>query len=167
LLACLNTLSHVEWPSSPEYGKTTFNIGTIHGGAASNIVAGRFSVKFLLTQANASAGIAIRVAGDLDQTLDVVRAAVEKHPGVIMTIDHAMGPIPLDHDVEGFETIIVSYFTVHIPFEISNAKDVAHLHGDFKRYLYGPGRYSFSNPYVAMVADGWQYLHRSWTQRIR
>jgi Peptidase dimerisation domain len=44
LISCLNSLLEVDWPSSPKFGKTTFNIGTISGGAASNIVPG-FSLK--------------------------------------------------------------------------------------------------------------------------
>ena len=40
LISCLNSLLKVDWPSSSKFGKTTFNIGTISGGAAANIVPG-------------------------------------------------------------------------------------------------------------------------------
>jgi acetylornithine deacetylase len=40
LIAALNSLLAIDWPSSPKFGKTTFNIGTINGGAAHNIVPG-------------------------------------------------------------------------------------------------------------------------------
>jgi acetylornithine deacetylase len=41
LISCLDSLLKVDWPSSSDFGKTTFNIGTISGGAAANIVPGR------------------------------------------------------------------------------------------------------------------------------
>jgi acetylornithine deacetylase len=44
LISCLNSLLKVGWPSSSEFGKTTFNIGTISGGAAANIVAGHQTI---------------------------------------------------------------------------------------------------------------------------
>lgn len=47
LLSCLNDLLATEWPSSPRFGKTTFNIGTIAGGAAANIVPGNGYLGFL------------------------------------------------------------------------------------------------------------------------
>ena len=40
LISCLNSLLETDWPSTPKFGKTTFNIGTISGGAAANIVPG-------------------------------------------------------------------------------------------------------------------------------
>jgi acetylornithine deacetylase len=40
LIAVLNSLLAIDWPSSPKFGKTTFNIGTINGGVAANIVPG-------------------------------------------------------------------------------------------------------------------------------
>jgi metal-dependent amidase/aminoacylase/carboxypeptidase family protein len=44
LISCLNSLVKIDWPSSSEFGKTTFNIGTISGGAAGNIVPGHQSI---------------------------------------------------------------------------------------------------------------------------
>jgi hypothetical protein len=48
----------------------------------------------------------------LDETLALLRETVDKHPGVKLTIDVAHPAIALDADVEGFQTIVVSYFTV-------------------------------------------------------
>lgn len=78
--------------------------------------------------ANASSLLSIRVAADLDETVALLKSVVDKHEGVKMTIDVSLPAVVLDADVEGFDTIVVSYFT-----------DVPHLRGDFKRYLYGPG----------------------------
>jgi hypothetical protein len=62
--------------------------------------------------ANATSLLSIRVAADLDETLALLKATVDKHPGVKLTIDVAHSAIALDADVEGFQTIVVSYFTV-------------------------------------------------------
>lgn len=56
------------------------------------------------------------MAADLDDTLAILKATVEKHPGVKLTIDVAVAAIPLDADIEGFDTIVVSYFTVSFKF---------------------------------------------------
>jgi hypothetical protein len=50
----------------------------------------------------------------LDETISLLKSTVEKHPGVELKIDIAMAAIPLDTDIEGFDTIVVSYFTVSI-----------------------------------------------------
>jgi acetylornithine deacetylase len=91
--------------------------------------------------ANATAVLSIRVAADLDETIALVKSVVGKHEGVKLTIEVSLPPVPLDSDVGGFQTIVVSYFTVHSPYCFTDVQDVPHLRGDFKRYLYGPGRY--------------------------
>jgi acetylornithine deacetylase len=91
--------------------------------------------------ANATALLSIRVAADLDETIALVKSVVGNHEGVKLTIEVSLPPVPLDSDVGGFQTIVVSYFTVHPPYMFANVQDVPHLRGDFKRYLYGPGRY--------------------------
>jgi hypothetical protein len=48
----------------------------------------------------------------LDETIALLKKTVEKDEGVKLTIDVAVPAITLDADVEGFEKIIVSYFTV-------------------------------------------------------
>ena len=85
--------------------------------------------------------LSIRVAADLDETIALVKSVVGKHEGVKLTIEVSLPPVRLDSDVGAFQTIVVSYFTVHPSYMFSNVRDVPHLHGDFKRYLYGPGRY--------------------------
>ena len=71
-----------------------------------------------MTLANASALLSLRVATDLDATLGVLKTAVGKHPGVNLEIVTAIGPTSLDHDLEGFDTVVVSYFTVPLRFSI-------------------------------------------------
>jgi hypothetical protein len=52
----------------------------------------------------------------------LLKATVEKHPGVKLTIDVALPAIPLDVDIEGFDTIVVSYFTVSLNLLVSNIR---------------------------------------------
>jgi len=89
--------------------------------------------------------LSIRVAADLDETIALVKSVVGKHEGVKLTIEVSLPAVPLDSDVGGFQTIVVSYFTVHPSYVFSDLQDVPHLRGDFKRYLYGPGRYYILN----------------------
>jgi hypothetical protein len=67
---------------------------------------------FKLIVANASSLLSIRVAADLDETVALLKHTVDKHEGVKMTIDVSQPAVVLDTDVEGFDTIVVSYFTV-------------------------------------------------------
>lgn len=69
-----------------------------------------------LIVAKASALLSIRVAADIDETIDLLKKAVEKHDDVKLTIDTHLPPVLLDADVAGFETIVVSYFTVILVF---------------------------------------------------
>jgi hypothetical protein len=69
----------------------------------------------ILTIANASALLSIRVAADLDQTTALLTRTVDAHPGVKLSISVSLPPILLDADVDGFEKIVVSYFTVFFP----------------------------------------------------
>jgi hypothetical protein len=55
----------------------------------------------------------------LDETITLLKKTVDDHPGVKLTIDVSQPAIPLDADVEGFQTIVVSYFTV-TPFFFHN-----------------------------------------------
>jgi hypothetical protein len=66
--------------------------------------------------ANATALLSIRVAADLDETIALVKSVVGKHEGVKLTIEVSLPPVPLDSDVGGFQTIVVSYFTVLHPY---------------------------------------------------
>lgn len=117
-----------EWlPSSDKYGKTTVNVGRIEGGVAANVVA-----------EEASANIAVRIA---DETPEVVKKLIED--GLASTVKETAerggklwfeyggegyGPVNINDDIEGFESVTVNYGT-----------DVPNLEGEHKRYLYGPG----------------------------
>jgi len=52
------------------------------------------------------------VAADLQETIALVKKTIEAHEGVKLEIQVALPPIALDSDVEGFDSIVVSYFTV-------------------------------------------------------
>ena len=114
-------------PSSEKLGPSTLNIGLINGGVAANVVA-----------EDAEARIAIRIAAGtpddiksmITDALASTRRKVEYKGGHldIEFIGRAYGPIDIDADVKGFESITVNYGT-----------DIPNLDGDHKRYLYGPG----------------------------
>jgi len=118
LIAALAILDKLQLPGSDLLGESTLNIGHITGGVAPNVI-----------PASANASIAVRVAGDLDETISIIKESISKVPSVeIRFLDVGYGPVELDHDVEGFETVICSYGT-----------DVPNLKGEHKKYLYGPG----------------------------
>ncbi|KAF1950731.1 acetylornithine deacetylase [Byssothecium circinans] len=114
-------------PWSEKYGNTTMNFGKVVGGVAANVVA-----------ETASASIAVRLAagtpkivrGLVEDALADVKAAAEEAGGglEIEYTSEGYGPVNIDCDIDGFETLTVNYGT-----------DVSLLAGDHKRYLYGPG----------------------------
>lgn len=116
---------HLPW--SEKYGNTTMNFGQLSGGVAGNVVA-----------ETASAKIAVRIAaGNPKDIIDLITKALEdvkksaEHLGGTLDIElvsSGYGPVDIDCDLEGFETLTVNYGT-----------DVPNLSGDHKRYLYGPG----------------------------
>lgn len=136
LIPALAKLMQIDLPWSERFGNTTCNIGRVEGGVAQNVIA-----------EEAYALVAVRIAdGDAEELEQIIRKALT---GVTPDLEFAFGagygPVPIDHDVEGkwgwsaysealltdlsgFETIVVNYGT-----------DIAHLNGDHKRYLYGPG----------------------------
>jgi hypothetical protein len=75
----------------------------------------RSRVQRSLLLANASSLLSIRVAADLEETIALLKSTVEKHEGVKLSIDVSLPAVVLDADVEGFNTIVVSYFTVSLP----------------------------------------------------
>ncbi|KFX96771.1 hypothetical protein V490_03151 [Pseudogymnoascus sp. VKM F-3557] len=114
LIPALAELAKIDWPRSERFGNTTYNIGRMEGGVADNVIA-----------AEAYAIVSVRVAdGDpevLKRTISDTLLAVS--PDVKITYGPgSYGPVPIDHDVEGFETIVVNYGT-----------DILHLDGDHKR----------------------------------
>jgi acetylornithine deacetylase len=102
-------------PESDKYGFTTINIGKIEGGVAANVVA-----------QDASGNIAVRIAEGTpefikDEITKAVHSAVQsflegdQKPEDIVEIDFGSGgygPIDIDYDVPGFDTITVNYGTV-------------------------------------------------------
>ena len=119
LVQVLYELDRLELPASSLLGNSTINVGQISGGVAANVVSAR-----------ASAVGSVRIAEDLDETVRRINAVITSVPGVSVEWFETphYGPVELDWDVEGFETIVCSYGT-----------DVPHLKGDHKKYLYGPG----------------------------
>ncbi|KAG9238792.1 hypothetical protein BJ875DRAFT_3776 [Amylocarpus encephaloides] len=119
LIPALNALLNVELPSSEKYGNTTLNIGRVDGGVAANVIA-----------EDAIAKIAIRIAaGGPDAVRKIVTETVKMVDEDIEVISNGgYGPVYIDSDVPGFESMTVNYGT-----------DIPNLKGDHKRYLYGPG----------------------------
>lgn len=118
-------------PSSEKYGKTTLNIGVMHGGIAANVV-----------PANASARVAVRLAaGTPARAREIIAAAVREASNgsedVKLEFSGGYPPVDLDTDVDGFEVMAVNYGT-----DVPNWKihDQDQPEGKkVKRYLYGPG----------------------------
>ncbi|KAK8044397.1 hypothetical protein PG993_004421 [Apiospora rasikravindrae] len=112
-------LQSAELPWSEEFGNTTLNVGVIQGGVADDVI-----------PAQASAAALARLATErVDETEAVIKGAVrEASPEVQVEFPYSQGPVPIDYDVEGFETIVLNYGT-----------DIPNLKGNHKRYLYGPG----------------------------
>lgn len=114
-------------PSSEKLGNSTLNIGLIDGGVAANVIA-----------EYAEAQVAIRIAaGTPDEIRSLVLDALaeskkkaEKNGGSleIEIVGRPNGPVDIDTDVKGFDTITVNYGT-----------DIPNFVGDHKSYLYGPG----------------------------
>ena len=119
LVKVLYELDRLELPASSLLGNSTINVGQMKGGVAANVVS-----------AKAKAVASVRIAGDLDETVKRINEVITSVPGVNVEWFETphYGPVELDWDVEGFETIVCSYGT-----------DVPNLKGDHKKYLYGPG----------------------------
>lgn len=120
LIPALAALQKLQLPSSEKYGNSTLNIGQMQGGLAANVIA-----------ETASAKVGIRIAGeDPSVVKDLVLKAVKEvnEDLEINFFGGAYGPVYIDSDVEGFDTITVNYGT-----------DIPNLQGSHKRYLYGPG----------------------------
>ncbi|KAI4215645.1 MAG: hypothetical protein LQ351_002114 [Letrouitia transgressa] len=121
LVRALSALRALEpkLPKSKKYGNSTLNIGTIAGGTAGNVIADK-----------ATALINVRIGGGtVNGTFAQIRKTVEAvDKDIEVGFIGGVGPIPIDGDIEGFETVIENYGT-----------DIPNLKGEHKRYLYGPG----------------------------
>lgn len=123
--ALLQLREHLPW--SEKYGNTTMNFGRIQGGVAANVVA-----------ETASANIATRIAagtpevikGLIINALKDAKANAQQQGGDLQVewVSDGYGPVDIDCQLEGFETMTVNYGT-----------DVPLLKGNHRRYLYGPG----------------------------
>lgn len=119
IIPALYALQNAELPWSEKYGNTTLNIGQIGGGVAANVIA-----------EDAYAKISIRIADGEPAAiekivLDTIQKAGEE---LDVKFNGGYGPVHVDSDIPGFDTIVVNYGT-----------DIPNLKGDHKRYLYGPG----------------------------
>ncbi|TVY28049.1 putative carboxypeptidase [Lachnellula hyalina] len=119
LVPALNLLLNVELPYSEKYGNTTLNIGTMEGGVAANVIA-----------ENAGAKIAIRLADGTPAVIEkiILDTLLKADEELDVFFSSGYGPVYIDSDVPGFDTIVVNYGT-----------DIPNLEGDHKKYLYGPG----------------------------
>ncbi|KAL4910882.1 hypothetical protein BDW74DRAFT_172342 [Aspergillus multicolor] len=117
LVSVLEELKALELPTSQLLGPTTFHCGKMQGGVAYNVLA-----------ADAYALCGIRVAADLSGIEKMVEEVVGQYPDVTMKKSFGYPETLLDHEIEGLDTMPVSYGT-----------DVPRLNGNHKKYLYGPG----------------------------
>lgn len=110
-------------PRSKEFGNSTVNVGYIMGGVAANVV-----------PEHAEARVAFRLAGGTPKSvkkiiLNAIRSADPKSE-LEVDIFQGYGPVPLDTDIPGFDSMVVNYGT-----DVPNLKVAKGV----KRYLYGPG----------------------------
>ncbi|ERT00245.1 acetylornithine deacetylase [Sporothrix schenckii 1099-18] len=119
LVRGLSALLGVRLPGSAEFGNTTLNIGTIHGGVAANVI-----------PETAAATVSVRVAGGTLEGIQkqIAAAVLAVEPSLALDFAYGRGPISLDYDIDGFDTVVLNYGT-----------DIPGLQGDHKKYLYGPG----------------------------
>ena len=92
LIPALYELGRLDFPSSEKFGNTTFNLGFVNGGVASNVIA-----------ENAEAKMAIRIAAGTSENIKkLVLDAVEK-TGQDLEVSFSLGygPVHTDDDVEG------------------------------------------------------------------
>lgn len=114
-------------PSSEKFGNCTLNVGLIEGGVAANVVAEASQAKVSIRVA---AGTIEELKSMVIDTLAKTKRKAESNGGSldIEWIGKPRGPVDINTDIEGFDTITVNYGT-----------DIPNLAGDHKRYLYGPG----------------------------
>ncbi|BCS22994.1 M20 family metallopeptidase [Aspergillus puulaauensis] len=121
LLAGLEAIRHkLELPRSELLGETTMNIGRIDAGVAANVIPFHAEAQVLFRVAS---GTVEELQKKIQDTLHSTGYEFE-----LAYKGNAAGPVTLDCDVPGFETMVVSYGT-----------DVPGLKGNHKRYLWGPG----------------------------
>jgi acetylornithine deacetylase len=129
MIEALSALINLEerLPGSEKLGPSTLNVGMMKGGLAANVVAEK-----------AEAEVAIRIGeGTPDKIQKLVDGALEDtrrkavaKGGTVNVVynNRQYGPVIIDTDIPGFETIGVNYGT-----------DIPNFRGNHKTYLYGPG----------------------------
>ncbi|EFX04895.1 c6 zinc finger domain containing protein [Grosmannia clavigera kw1407] len=119
LVRGLAALEALELPGSARFGNSTLNVGTIGGGVAANVI-----------PEDAYATVSVRVAVEAPEVLRrlIEAAMLAAVPELQLDFRYGVGPVAIDHDIDGFESIILNYGT-----------DIPGLYGDHKRYLYGSG----------------------------
>ena len=101
LIDALIVLRAVKWPADPDLGHTFYNLGSIAGGVAPNVI-----------PPAAEAELMFRTIGPHE----VVRSLIEKHAGALVSVDDvlAMPPMRLG-TVPGIESAAFT-FTTDIPW---------------------------------------------------
>ncbi|TPX30898.1 hypothetical protein SmJEL517_g05641 [Synchytrium microbalum] len=113
-------LARTQFPVDPQLGKTTCNVGSIHGGAAPNVIA-----------ASCIAEILVRVSTTVEEATSVLQRVVDevKFPGVEVQLTVTGREGVRCHTVDiGIETFAAAYFT-----------DIGYYTGPAKPLLFGPG----------------------------
>lgn len=118
LVPILHKIQNLDLPKSDLLGPSTVNIGKIEAGVAANVV-----------PAYGKATIAIRVAAELEEVVRLVHTVVDGVEHVVPVKGRTTEPQYLDHEVPGYESIILAYNT-----DVPNLKQPLK-----KRFLYGPG----------------------------
>jgi len=118
LVAALGDLAKTAWPSSPELGDTTLNVGIISGGQAANA-----------TAEHAEALLMFRAISDPNELLAMTRAVAAKYDGVEVVPVTMNMPLTLGV-VEGFDTGIACFNTDIAYFDLPEGSTA---------YLVGPG----------------------------
>lgn len=114
LLDILNDVRHIEFPNDDFFGETTNNIGLIHGGLKTNVIA-----------QNAEAGLHIRLTTDDKPILEMLKKTIDGR-GELELMSVAL-PVKM-LAVEGFKQKVVRFTT-----------DIPHLPNWGKPLLLGAG----------------------------
>ncbi|RCI09075.1 hypothetical protein L249_5129 [Ophiocordyceps polyrhachis-furcata BCC 54312] len=124
MVRAMAALLDADLGSSSLFGNTTVNIGRFEGGVAANVI-----------PENAVAQLAVRIAvGSEDDGAKTVKRRIQEvldgvdKEALAMECTEGYGPIKLDCNVDGFDTVVVNYGT-----------DIGNLKGNYTKYLYGPG----------------------------
>ncbi|KAE8449796.1 hypothetical protein EG329_007571 [Mollisiaceae sp. DMI_Dod_QoI] len=92
LIRALAALDGISLPASEKYGNTTINVGKLEGGVAGNVIA-----------EDAYAIVSIRIAaGSPEDIKELIEMALyDACPDIELEFTLGIGPIAIDHDVEG------------------------------------------------------------------